>query len=100
MIARADERSEDGEPLLGEVMEEGRRVTPDPSLEDLRRRFRREFACLPQQHKALRSPELYDVRISKELEQLRQRVLRETTAREVGSGGEGKAATLMQAQGA
>ena len=100
MIARADERSEDGEPLLGEVMEEGRRVTPDPSLEDLRRRFRREFACLPQQHKALRSPELYDVRISKELELLRQRVLRETTAREVGSGGEGKAAILMQTQGA
>jgi nicotinate phosphoribosyltransferase len=100
VIARADERSEDGEPLLGEVMEEGRRVTPDPTLEELRKRFRREFACLPQQHKALRSPELYDARISKELEQLRQRVVRETAAREVGSSGEGKVATLLQPQGA
>jgi len=100
VIARAEERSEDGEPLLVKVMEGGSPVTPDPTLEELRQRFRREFACLPQRHKALRTPELYDVRISKELEQLRQRVVRETKAREIGSGGEGKAATLMQAQGA
>jgi nicotinate phosphoribosyltransferase len=100
VIARAEERSEGGEPLLGEVMEGGRRVTPDPTLEELRKRFRREFACLPPRHKALRSPEVYDVRISKELEQLRQRVVRETTARDISSGGEGRALTLVGAQGA
>jgi nicotinate phosphoribosyltransferase len=100
VIARAEERSEDGEPLLDKVMERGRPVSPKPTLEELRKRFRREFACLPQRHKALRTPELYDVRIGKELEQLRQRVVRETTAREIGSGGEGKAATLMATQGA
>jgi nicotinate phosphoribosyltransferase len=100
VIARAEERSEGGEPLLGEVMKEGRRVTPDATLEELRKRFRREFACLRQRHKALRSPEVYDVRIGKELEQLRQRIVRETTARELGSGGEGKAAILVRAQGA
>jgi hypothetical protein len=55
---------------------------------------------LPQRHKALRSPEVYDVRISKELEQLRQKVVRETTAREISSGGKGRAATLLRAQGA
>jgi nicotinate phosphoribosyltransferase len=99
VIARAEERSQDGEPLLGKVMEGGRRVTPDPTLEELRKRFRREFACLPQRHKALRSPEVYDVRISKELEQLRQRVVRETTAREIGSDGEARQATLVRAQG-
>jgi hypothetical protein len=99
VIARADERSEGGESLLGAVMERGRRVTPDPTLEELRKRFRREFGCLPQQHKALRSPEVYDVRISKDLDELRQRVVRETMARELGSGGEGKGATLVRAQG-
>jgi nicotinate phosphoribosyltransferase len=100
VIARAEEPSEDGEPLLGKVMEGGKRVMPDPTLEELRNRFRREFACLPQRHKALRSPEGYDVRISKELEQLRQRVVRETTARELSPGGEGRAATLLRVQGA
>jgi nicotinate phosphoribosyltransferase len=99
VIARADERSEDGEALLGAVMERGRRVTPDPTLEELRKRFRREFACLPERHKALRSPEGYDVRISKELEELRQRVVRETTARELSSGGEERAPTLVRVQG-
>jgi hypothetical protein len=86
--------------LLGEVMEGMKRVTPDPTLEEFRKRFRREFACLPERHKALRSPEVYDVRISKELEQLRERVVRETTAREISSEEEETAATLLQAQGA
>ena len=66
-------------------------MRPDPTLEELRERFRREFACLPQRHKALRSPEAYEVQISKELEQLGQRVVRETTGRELSSGGDGGA---------
>lgn len=58
----------------------------DPSLEDLRHRFRKDFACLPQRHRSLRSPELYDVRISENLEQLRQQVVRQTKKREIGIG--------------
>jgi hypothetical protein len=77
----------------------GRRVTTDPTLEELRKRFSREFACLPQRHKVLRSPEVYDVWISKELKELRQRVVRETTAREISSSVGGRTATLMGAQG-
>src|SRR6516162_11120433 len=34
VVAKAEERSEGGEPLLGEVMKEGRRVAPDPTLEE------------------------------------------------------------------
>ena len=60
-------------------------MTPDPSLEERRNRFRREFAFLPERYKVLRSPEVYDVQISKELEQLRERVVWETTAREIRS---------------
>jgi nicotinate phosphoribosyltransferase len=90
VIARADERPEAGEPLLGEVMRGGKRLRPEATLDELRRRFRQEFACLPGRHKALRSPELYDVRISTELDRLQQRIVQETKARELGPGGEGK----------
>jgi hypothetical protein len=65
-------------------MKEGNRLGSDPPLEELRHRFRREFACLPERHKALRLPEIYDVGISEELEQLRQTVVRETKEREIG----------------
>jgi nicotinate phosphoribosyltransferase len=99
VIARAEEQLEDGEPLLGEVMQEGKRTRPDPTLEELRHRFRREFACLPEPHKALRTPEVYDVKTSEELEQLRQRVVRATREREIGSSGKAKAAVLLRVQG-
>jgi nicotinate phosphoribosyltransferase len=100
MIARAEERSENGEPLLGDVMVGGKRVTADPTLEELRSHFRQEFACLPQRHKALRSPEVYEVRISQELEDLRQRIVRETTEREINSGQEGRTPVRLLVQGA
>lgn len=83
IIARPEEPSKDGEPLLVEVMDEGKRTRPDPTLEELRRRFRREFTCLPDRHKALRSPEEYDVRTSEQLEQHQERVARETREREI-----------------
>jgi hypothetical protein len=73
-----------GEGLLGEVMRDGKRLRPDPPLEELRSCFRAEFARLLEPLKALRSPSAYDVRISEELEQLRQRVVRGTKERELG----------------
>jgi nicotinate phosphoribosyltransferase len=86
VIATAGEHMDGTAPLLSEVMREGKRAHPSPTLEELRLRFRGEFACLPERHKALRKPELYDVRVSEELEQLRQRVVEETVARELGPG--------------
>lgn len=84
VITRAEEAPVAGsEALLGEVMRGGKPLTPSPSLEKLRRRFGSEFACLSERHKQLRSPELYDVTISSELEQLWQRVVREATEREL-----------------
>jgi nicotinate phosphoribosyltransferase len=85
VIARAGESPEGTEPLLGEVMSGGKRRAYDVPLGELRRRFREEFACLPEQHKALRSPETCDVRISAELERLRERVVWETKEREIGA---------------
>lgn len=86
VIARAEEMPPAGtEALLEEVMRGGKCLRPAASLEELRNRFRAEFASLPERHKALRAPELYDVRISKDLEELQQRVVRQTKERELGT---------------
>ncbi|MCH8283962.1 MAG: nicotinate phosphoribosyltransferase, partial [Chloroflexi bacterium] len=60
----------DAEPLMHAVMDGGRRLGPDPALEELRARFVEEFAALPERHKALVNPALYDVAISGELQRL------------------------------
>ena len=77
-IALATEEPPDNEaePLLGEVMRNGKLLESLPRLEERRVRFKREFACLPDLHTALRSPQLYDVSISDELERLRSRMVR------------------------
>jgi nicotinate phosphoribosyltransferase len=98
-IAQAEEQLADGEPLVGEVMKGRKRAAPNPTLAELRSRFRREFACLPERHKALRSAEVYDVRISEQLEQLRQRVVRETKEREVNSTEDRGTAMHLRVQG-
>ncbi|MEE9285612.1 MAG: nicotinate phosphoribosyltransferase [Dehalococcoidia bacterium] len=73
VIACAHEAAPPGaEPLLGTVMEGGRRLTPDPALSELRARFDREFAALPQRHKALAAPALYEVATSAELQRLQR----------------------------
>lgn len=83
VIGCVEENLEGAEPLLAEVMRNGKRLRPDPPLEELRSRFQREFACLPQRHKALRAPEFYEVQFSAKLEQLQERVIRETQKREL-----------------
>lgn len=81
MIARADERVENPEPLLHEVMADGKRLAEEESLEASRWRFANEFAYLPERHKALRSPQMYEVRTSAALQRLREQVVRETEKR-------------------
>ncbi len=75
VIARAGETIEGARPLLADVMRGGKRTSPSPTLKQLRERFAREFARLPERHKALRSPEHYEVSVSAELEALRERVV-------------------------
>jgi hypothetical protein len=74
-------------------------MAPDPTLEELRQRFTREFACLPGRHKTLRSPGLYEVQISEELERLLRSVVGVTRERELGTAEEATTATPPQAQG-
>lgn len=83
IIALADEPppEADGQPLLQEVMRDGKRLAPLPTLEELRRRFPEEFARVPEQQAALRSPAPYRVNISTDLELLQQRLTREVKER-------------------
>jgi nicotinate phosphoribosyltransferase len=83
ILASVGESVDGAEALLGEVMRDGKPLRPSLALEELRQRFRREFACLPERHKALKSPELYEVAISQELQNLQRRVVEEVKKREL-----------------
>ena len=75
VVACANEPSPPGsEPLLAEVMRDGRCIASLPSLGQTRERFSQEFNHLPSRHKALRSPSAYEVTNSPALDRLRLRV--------------------------
>ncbi len=82
IIALRDEELINGEPLLQEVMANGRAVGPKPSLDEIRGRFTHEFAQLGDQHKALQSPMPYNVSFSPALLALCSKV-----EQEIGGGG-------------
>ena len=85
VIARAEEPPPDGEaePLLAEVMREGKPLVSLPTLKELRERFQREFACLPDEYKALRAPSLYQVATSQGLDRLKAKVTAGVKEREL-----------------
>jgi nicotinate phosphoribosyltransferase len=85
VIGRADEKIAGAEPLLHQVMVSGKSINSEPSLPELRMKFRQEFARLPEAQKKLRVPEPYDVRVSQSLESLGREVARQTLHRETGA---------------
>ncbi|MCS7022392.1 MAG: nicotinate phosphoribosyltransferase [Gemmataceae bacterium] len=75
-IALADEPSPPGgQPLLHEVMRQGQRVVPPPTLEQSRQYFRQHWAGLPPVCKDLHQPAPYDVQLSVALHQLTQKLV-------------------------
>jgi nicotinate phosphoribosyltransferase len=64
-------------PLLRDVMKDGHSLEPGPSLNALRDQFRAAHAALPERHKALVSPEPYDVTISSRLGALAKKLASE-----------------------
>ena len=86
VIGLAGERPPDNgaEALLSKVMAGGKRLGQPPTLKKLRERFEREFACLPDRHKALRSPAMYPVNASEKLRKLEQAVSQEVRDHELG----------------
>ena len=87
VIAIANERPSDagGEPLLSEVMAAGKRTARPPTLQQLREAFAAEFGRLPEAHKAIRSPAMYEVTPSEALESLTRAVSEETRQRHMRS---------------
>ncbi|MEX0761043.1 MAG: nicotinate phosphoribosyltransferase [Dehalococcoidia bacterium] len=83
VIARADEPAPKGaaEPLLHKVMSGGRRQVKHSDLEEARGRFRDGFQRLPAQHRDINDPQLYDVRVSDDLDALRASVTTEIEKR-------------------
>lgn len=77
-IARADESPARGEPLLVQVMREGRRLSPPETIAALRDRCTSSLARLPQRYRRIDRSAVYPVRYSKRLRSLlkevRQRV--------------------------
>lgn len=65
---------QEGRPLLQEVMKEGRRVIPLPSLSDIRAQAQRELASLPDPLRGLDEAPPFDVRISPTLQDLAKTV--------------------------
>ncbi|HAP38955.1 MAG TPA: nicotinate phosphoribosyltransferase [Nitrospira sp.] len=67
-----------GLPLLQPVMQNGRRLAPSPSIEEIRDRARSALAELPDTLRRLDQAPPYDVRIAEAMEQLAQQVDRHT----------------------
>ncbi len=65
------------EPLLHKVMERGKIVPPQPTLDDSRTTLRQEFASLPETAKAIRNPSSYSVEFTPKLTALLEHIEQE-----------------------
>jgi len=66
-----------GEPLLREVMREGKLVAKLPGLEEIRVYAKESLAKLPEKYKRLRNPQKYDVHVSQEIMKLTSTLAKE-----------------------
>lgn len=82
-IGLRDENLE-GEPLLKPVMENGKRLQPAESLDDMRQRFENDFSHLGDAVKAIENPAHFPVDISPELEKLQKKVIHRVIEKELG----------------
>ena len=80
-------RDEDlpGEALLQMVMKNGKRQYPAEPLPTIKERFRREFACLDEAHKAIKDPKEYPVELGPALQKLQEEVVKKTKEKELGA---------------
>lgn len=69
-----------GQPLLREMIREGRRIHPPLSLDVCRQYFRQQWAGLPEPCKDLHNPAPYDVQLSVRLHQLTKQLTEQLRA--------------------
>jgi nicotinate phosphoribosyltransferase len=84
LIGLHGESVPEGEPLLQEVMKEGKRLLPPEPLDLIRKRFLEEFGRLPETCKKLRRAEKYPVEATPRLQALQEEVTREIRRKELG----------------
>jgi len=82
-IALRDENL-DGEPLLTVVMKNGDREQPPEPLDEIRERFREEFASLDTSYKDLGDPDQFPVKIGPGLKELQKEVAHAVREKELG----------------
>jgi nicotinate phosphoribosyltransferase len=78
--SQAGAQKENGEPLVRLVMQDGKRVAPAPSLDDIRRHSRREFERLPEPFRRLDPDAAYPVEVAQALRDLADEVDRRLLA--------------------
>ncbi len=72
IIGTWDETVEGACPLLEPVIQDGKLLKSHPSLEEIRERFRKNFAALDEKYKALENPPVYPVKVSARLNALQE----------------------------
>lgn len=82
-LCLATENLPGGEPLLKEVVKEGRRISPADSLETIRSRLSADMARLPHPCTDLSNPRIYPVRIGEELDRLEEQTTRKVRLEEL-----------------
>jgi nicotinate phosphoribosyltransferase len=79
IIGLRDENLPGIEPLLHKVMNRGKVVQPQPTLDDSRTALGQEFACLPEPAKAIHNPSSYPVEFTPKLSALLEQIEQEIT---------------------
>jgi len=74
IIGLRDETIEGGKPLLEKVMEDGKLVHLHPSLQKIRERFSKNFACLDDRYKSIQNDADYPVSVSQPLKALQKNI--------------------------
>ena len=69
LVAREGD-NHDGEPLIGLVMRDGRRIKPAPTLDDIRRRAKEQLERVPEGLRMVIPAEIYPVKVAGELDAL------------------------------
>lgn len=72
IIGLRDERIENSTLLLEKVMEDGKMLQPNPSLQMIRERFSHNFSCLEDEYKVLEVNTPYPVKLSRCLVELQE----------------------------
>jgi nicotinate phosphoribosyltransferase len=83
-IGLQDESVPEGEPLLQEVMKEGKRLLAPEPLDAIRQRFLDEFGRLPERYRKLRGAKKYPLETTARLQALQQEVTKEIQKKEFG----------------